>query len=207
VKISEVHSQLREVYIDWSRYIIDPQYARSTTDVGPCITWTGRAPIFLDHPVMASQIASLLAERQFTFRVYEDDSIFQIFYSFSRDGATLQTARLAFYSAIPDDKILSAYNLAYNLGESVDTDTISNIEHELEDEEGPFELDRESEFDAQLLGLTDGPVSWLRIEYDPQASKGLLHHDCHLHLSTFPHSRFVVAGVPGPSTTVVSMIE
>ena len=44
----------------------------------------------------------------------------------------------------------------------------------------------------------DEPVSWLRIDYAPEAARGVLHHDCHMHLSSFPDSRFVVAGLLTP---------
>lgn len=35
--------------------------------------------------------------------------------------------------------------------------------------------------------------------YEPRDAKGVLHHDCHMHFSAFPYSRFVVAGVPTPA--------
>jgi len=41
-------------------------------------------------------------------------------------------------------------------------------------------------------------VSWLRFDFDPQFSSGVLHHDCHLHIHGFPDTRIMVDGVPSP---------
>lgn len=39
---------------------------------------------------------------------------------------------------------------------------------------------------------------WLRIDFDPASARGILHHECHLHLSSFPSSRLMVRGLPTP---------
>jgi hypothetical protein len=41
-------------------------------------------------------------------------------------------------------------------------------------------------------------VRWLRFDYAPKAAMGVLHHDCHLHISYFPDSRLTVKGLPNP---------
>lgn len=48
----------------------------------------------------------------------------------------------------------------------------------------------------------DSLAHWLRIDYDPLHAIGVLHHDCHMHLSAFPYARLVVAGVPNPKQFV-----
>ncbi len=42
------------------------------------------------------------------------------------------------------------------------------------------------------------PVGWLRIDFDPSSYRGVLHPQCHMHLSLFPNMRFAVDGVPSP---------
>src|ERR1043165_3961890 len=41
-------------------------------------------------------------------------------------------------------------------------------------------------------------VRWLRFDYAPKDARGVLHHDCHLHISYFPDSRLIVKGLPNP---------
>jgi hypothetical protein len=45
-------------------------------------------------------------------------------------------------------------------------------------------------------------VRWLRFDYAPKHARGVLHHDCHLHLSYFPDSRIAVKGLPNPKQFV-----
>lgn len=44
----------------------------------------------------------------------------------------------------------------------------------------------------------DAPVSWLRIDFAPDDARGVLHHECHMHISGFSHARLAVLGVPTP---------
>ncbi len=187
MRINDVEGLITSSYVDWFRFIGNSRGIRK----GSIITWTERAPRMLNHPVMASDVVSLADEGQYTFQVIHDGSLIQMYYSFDGQGIQLQSARLAFYSAVADNKLINAYKRSINVG------TISDYEHEFGDE-SPLDEPDEVEKETQFGGLRNGPVSWLRIEYDPQASMGVLHHDCHMHFSTFPSSRFVVAGVPNP---------
>lgn len=187
MRINDVVGLLNSAYVDWSRFIGNPRGVRRDS----IVTWTNRAPRMLDHPVMASDVVSLADEGQYTFQVIHDGSLIQMYYSFDRRGFQLQSARLAFYSAVVDNKLINAYKRSISVG------TISVYEQEFSDEialDEPDEVEKETQFG----GLRNGPVSWFRIEYAPQAAMGVLHHDCHIHFSTFPNSRFVVAGVPNP---------
>ena len=186
MRINDIEGLLISAYMDWSSFIGNYRVARRDS----IITWTDRVPRMLDHPVMASDVVSLANDGQYTFQVH-DGSLIQMYYSFDRRGFQLQAARLAFYSAVVDNKLINAYK------RSISVDTISDYEQEFNDEialDEPDEVEKETQFG----GLKNGPVSWLRIEYAPQAAMGVLHHDCHIHFSTFPNSRFVVAGVPNP---------
>lgn len=185
MRISDVEGLLISTYIDWSKFIGNYRGVRKD----PVITWTDRIPRMLDHPVLAADVVSLADEGQYTFQVIHDGSLIQMYYCFDMHGSELQSARLAFYSAAIDDKLFNAYKKSISIG------PISDIHLDLEN---VLDELNEVEKETQFGGLKNGPVSWFRIEYDPEASMGILHHDCHLHLSAFPHSRFVVAGVPNP---------
>lgn len=197
MKINEAHQLLKDTFFDWEGLLANPLYIRDD----PLITWAGRESLMLDHPVMASDISSLVDKKQYTFQVVADGSAFQIYYKYDRTGRILRSASLGFYCAKADDHILAKFSTEASPTESVGTDILnkgSNIDDEdvigastenrllaVEEESGPF-------------SLKDGPISWLRIDYEPTAVKGVLHHECHMHLSPFPDARWVVAGVPNP---------
>src|SRR5262249_3029105 len=50
--------------------------------------------------------------------------------------------------------------------------------------------------------ISDEFAPWIRIDYEPIASRGVLHGERHLHISGFPQSRFLVRGVPTPKQFV-----
>ena len=198
MKINEVHQLLNAAYIDWSHFLINPRYIRSSTVTGPCITWNGRTPGIVDHPVLTSHISELLNKGQYTFLIAEDGSLIQIYYQYNRKGDTLTSARLAFYSAKPDEgkRIASSIQPERSMEEvsglSITSETIDTKNKPANSyEDIPSEIDLTSSHDA--------PVSWLRIEYETTAARGILHYDCHMHLSSFPYSRFIVAGIPSPA--------
>jgi len=145
MNIEEVRGQITRTFIDWSSFLRNLQVVRK----GNSITWSGRETRMLEDQVLASDVIKLSDDEQYTFQVATDGSVFQIYYQYDKKGNTLQSARLAFYSA-----------------------------------------------------QGDSPVGWLRIDYEPALAKGILHHDCHMHLSAFPQARCVVAGVPNPQQFV-----
>ena len=198
MKISEVQQLLTAAYVDWSHVLINPQYIRSSTGIGPCITWTRRIPRMLDHPVMASHVSELFDEGQYTFQIIEDGSLIQMYYQYNSKGDELMAARLAFYSARTDE-----YKRTHlSSPAEIVTNTVPDISGFSAIGEAESTLDDMYEATASKvspISFADGPVSWLRIEYEPRASRGILHHDCHMHLSAFPYSRFVVAGIPTPT--------
>ncbi len=176
----------------------NPNYIRSSTTTGQCITWANRTPGIIKHPVLASHVSRLFREGQFTFQVAEDGSLIQIYYQYNRKGELITSARLAFYSAQSNEqKAIDTSNLsktaiedatdAPTLPENIDIDNKLNDYHE----DTPSKID--------LTSSRDAPVSWLRIEYEPTAARGILHYDCHMHFTSFPHSRFIVAGIPSPA--------
>lgn len=75
-----------------------------------------------------------------------------------------------------------------------------------------YNADGDSLQTASLAYLKTGvagndAVGWLRIDYDPVSEKLFTHPRCHLHLSLFPDSRFLVHGVPNPKQFVEFVIS
>jgi hypothetical protein len=162
MKIREVYQQLTDTYDDWSKSksrLTNRQFIWKDSS----ITWDKREPCTLSKQVMASDISELASKGQYTFQVFIDGSIFQLYYHYDKKGNTLQSARLAFYMGKTDFPVLSTSSAMQDPPDS-----------------------------------GDGPISWLRIDYEPALTKGILHHDCHMHLSGFPDARYVIAGVPNP---------
>jgi hypothetical protein len=97
-----------------------------------------------------------------------DGSLLQLSYSYAQSKDELAKARLAFYKI--DQQ-------SWEIGESNELDAID-----------------------ELIARNNSPVSisWLRIDYSPRTTSGVLHNSCHLHLSAFPSARILVAGVPTP---------
>ena len=189
MKINEASDLLNSVYIDWSRILVNPRGIRKNSQ----ITWDGRVPKVLKLPVMISDIVDLADNGQYTFQIVEDGSIIQLYYQYDSKGNELESASLAFYStAVYKDKISSAFQI--NLKEEInDIDVF---------DENTQDGQLLKEIDEQIPVSNDRPANWLRIDYDPQHGMGVLHHDCHMHLSVFPYARLVVAGVPNPKQFV-----
>jgi hypothetical protein len=193
MKINEVHQLLKSAYVDWSQFLANPNYIRSSTVAGPCITWANRTSGIIKHPVLASHVSKLFREGQFTFQIAEDGSLIQIYYQYNRKGDTLTSARLAFYSTRSDE----GKRIASSIQPERSMEKVSGLPITSDTIDTKNKPDIPSDID--LTSSHDAPVSWLRIEYEPTAARGILHYDCHMHLSSFPHSRFIVAGIPSPA--------
>jgi len=160
---------------------------------------------------MASDILKLADESQYTFQIIEDGSILQIYYSYASGGNTIRSASLGFYRAVPD---LDARTDEDFFREEISERVISQADEEADDvllEVLPIgstgDESRQSEVAVHTIrNDRDTPVSWLRIDYEPADGRGVLHHDCHLHISSFPYTRFVVAGLPSPKQFVELII-
>lgn len=195
MKISEAYQQLNATYIDWSRFLTNRRYIRDDSR----ITWSGRKPHVLNNPVMASDVTKLFEEEQYTFQVVEDGSLIQIYYNYNRKGDELLAARLAFYGTRTYDQKVA--NEVFTLPEAPIVSSVLT-ESGIVNDENMFD----SDYEGNIVDLEDKPVGWLRIEYAPHDAKGVLHHDCHMHISAFPTSRFIVAGVPNPQQFIEFII-
>ncbi|HEY1350395.1 MAG TPA: DUF2290 domain-containing protein [Ktedonobacteraceae bacterium] len=181
MRINEANDLLTAVYIDWSHILANPRGIRKDSQ----ITWAGRVPKMLKQPVMLSDVIDLADDGQYTFQMANDGSILQIYYQYNRSGTAIEAARLAFYSvAVHEERVSAAFQAE---GTALVDDS-------------PWRADvlAEARDDEQLPLSEDRPTHWLRIDYDSQHALGVLHHDCHMHLSAFPSARLIVAGVPGP---------
>ena len=118
---------------------------------------------------------------QYTFQIVDDGSLMQLYYRFDQKTSQINGASLAFYRAYsdqePDEEFLLAEYGITPLGDTEINDTQESIHS----------------------SSPDPPVGWMRIDYDPNAKeRGIIHHDCHMHLSNFADTRFIVSGVPSP---------
>lgn len=190
MKINEASELLTSVYIDWSHVLANPCGIRKDSQ----ITWAGRVPKMLKQPVMISDVINLADSGQYTFQVVEDGSIIQMYYQYDSRGNEIKSACLAFYGmAVHKEKVSSTFQIEL-------VREVKGIDVWSEDilkEEALEEV-----IDEQIPVSNDRPAHWLRIDYDPQHAMGVLHHDCHMHLSAFPYARLVVAGVPTPKQFV-----
>jgi hypothetical protein len=198
MRINEAKSLLHATYVDWSQSnaLANPRGIRK----GSQITWDNYIPRVLKPPIMASDVIDLTNAGQYTFQMTTDGSLIQIYYQYDSKGNELQSACLAFYSisSYEDDELTnSSYYQAEKTLNDIDTTDEDMNSEEIFDEA----LDQ-----IQLSPLRNNPISWLRIDYDPEHAKGVLHHDCHMHISAFPHARLAVAGVPTPKQFVEFVI-
>jgi hypothetical protein len=195
VRINEAFGLLNIVYIDWSSILANPRGIRKNS----LITWDNFAPQVLKQPIMVSDVVELFDQGQYTFQVSLDGSLIQIYYEYDIKGNQLLAARLAFYSAVSfaSEKRMDLFADNSNLSAETDLD---NVEEDLED--SYLQPQNETAEELQVPPFNNAPISWLRIDYDPKHAKGVLHHDCHMHLSAFPDARLVVAGVPTPTQFV-----
>lgn len=196
MKIRDVNSSLKDAYIDWSHFLINPRYVqREQKDEDDNvsyqeITWDRRNPDYrITEPVSEATIIDCVNASQYTYQVKEDGSIFQIYYRFDRHGEELINASLGFYLANSHKRMIDEEALL---------DEIAVLPPEEQD----------SMLGAVIGSIDNQSVGWIRIDYDPTAKeRGIVHHDCHMHLSNFPHTRFIVSGVPTPRQFIEFVIS
>lgn len=192
MKINDIMHSLRSVLADWPQCLANPRYAR----VGnKAVAWSDYAYRISDYPIMASDVTQLTEQRQYTFQMIQDGSLIQIYYQFNQQETAVEAANLTFYSSQSIAQTKPAYKIA-----------IEELQLDLED---PDDLALYEAFGDEIDvpgEQADGPVGWLRIDYAPHQARGVLHYDCHMHISAFPESRFVVAGLPTPKQFIELII-
>lgn len=185
MNISDVFQSAIASYDDWDGFLINPRYFRNNNE----LSWQNRIPGTLNSVVRRSDVLKMAAAGQYTFQISEDASLIQLYYRFDQHSRMLAGARLAFYNAYQESIDEEAQLAEYGV---VPTDT-----HEVDDLG-----------DTVSRSISDPPVGWMRIDYDPNPTeRGIIHHDCHLHISAMPDARFVVSGVPSPRQFVEFVIS
>ncbi len=185
MRINEIHSCMRSVYDDWSNFLVNPQFIRRNGEV----TWPN-ASRFIRYPILMSDIIEMADRKQYTFQIIEDGSLIQMYYKYH--GTNLISASLGYYS-------MSSY--------SESQEDIQNKEEPNEGEAMEEDSQQEThEIDGNHY-YTDLPIGWIRIDFSPETGNGVLHHDCHMHLGSFPNSRFIVSGLPNPKQFVEFIIS
>lgn len=117
-----------------------------------------------------ADIVTLAENRQYSFQTSDDGSLIQMYYHFPTNTGDVSAASLAYYGA-PFS----------------------------ENQPDPSNLEQENFEEARAVPTGEiTNLKWLRIDFDPPAARGILHHECHLHLSNFPMSRLMVRGLPTP---------
>jgi hypothetical protein len=140
------------------------------------ITWADRSGAFLPDLVSSVDMLALAENKQYTFQTLDNGSIIQFYYEFDNSGDDVKSASLAYYGA---------------------PTTYSEESYESEAGEDPVES----------LQIKEQPfVSWLRFDFSPTTARGVLHHECHLHLSGFQNSRLMVRRLPTPKQFVEFVI-
>lgn len=181
MRISDAFQSIVAAYNDWGNFLINPRYMRNDNEV----MWIGRLPGIRKSIIRESHIIEMADTGQYTFQIVDDGSLLQLYYKFDHSGDQLVSANLAFYRAKSESEPIDEDILMSEIGVMP-----------VDDQEKP--LDQETNLTV-LDSVLDQPVGWLRIDYDPGAKeRGVIHHDCHIHMSSFPNTRFIVSGVPAP---------
>lgn len=184
MRINHLHESLSIVYQDWSEYLINPRYVRRSN----VIAWNDYDTETTKLPdiVTASDVASLYHYGQFSFQMAEDRALLQLYYIYDTRGKNILKATLAYYQFTPENEQF--------ISNKQDKDILMEAA-----KQGDIALYRELLAEIMDYGKPiDTPVSWLRIDFAPEDARGVIHHDCHMHLSGFSKSRLVVMGVPTP---------
>jgi hypothetical protein len=181
MRVNDVVGQLVATYTEWNDVLANPRFVRK----GRLITWRDYSSAKIIVPSSHADVVKLYEAGQYSFQM-TDGSLLQLSYTYAASKDELTKARLAFYKVGQQ---------SLEIVEPADPDTIND-----------------------LLLASDSPeliepavhrpisISWLRIDYSPKTTAGVLHNSCHLHLSAFPSTRVVVAGVPTPKQFVEFII-
>ena len=181
MRINNVVGQLVAAYTEWSHVLANPRFVRK----GRSIAWHDYSSTKILVPSSHADVVKLYEAGQYSFQT-TDGSLLQLSYTYAPSRDQLTKARLAFYKV--DQQ-------SWEIGESGEPDGVNEL---IAPNNSP-QLE-------QSISHRPISVSWLRIDYSPKATSGVLHNSCHLHLSTFPDARVAVAGVPTPKQFVEFVI-
>jgi hypothetical protein len=176
-------SSLTSTFDEWDWLLANPRFARK----GSTIAWEGFHRRKLPFHVTPDHLVELSEAGQYSFQVV-DGSIFQLTYQFDQTGEIVLFGSLGFYKTVDDAEMLVAEE---NVGSDAHID--DDVEIEL----------------IQTLNAPPPPpiIPWLRLDYDPEAARGVIHAASHLHVSLTSTVRLPVAGVPTPKQFVEAVMS
>jgi hypothetical protein len=181
MRINDVVGQLVATYTEWSHVLANPRFVRK----GRLITWRDYSSAKVIVPSSHADVVKLYEAGQYSFQT-TDGSLLQLSYTYASSKDELTKARLAFYKV--DQQ-------SWETGESEDPDAVNEL---IAPENSP-------NLEPPVVQRSIS-VAWLRLDYSPKTTSGVLHNSCHLHLGSFPSARVVVAGVPTPKQFVEFII-
>jgi hypothetical protein len=184
MNLNDISSSLRSTYDDWASHLLANNRVARLRNT---IAWADYDYRILEHPVLASTVREMHENGQYSFQSVTDGALFQLAYRFDQHGQ-LTSANLAYYQA-QSDVTRRAVQLS--------TLEEMGLDPTLPDDIELYEIYSADEL-AVVGGDDDAPVGWLRIDYAPEARRGILHYDCHMHISAFPHARLIMGGLPSP---------
>lgn len=179
MKVSDLFTSLISTYNDWGGVLANPNYMRSDST----IAWSNFRGTWVDGSDIVEGFLSFVENRQYSFQIAEDGAVLQLYYIFDPRKEILESATLAFYKPIFLEDILGN-NLQDETIEGTSSGDSSSLDSGLDDLEiSPPEI---------------SSIAWIRMDYQPQHVRGVLHGECHLHMSGFSDMRLLVDGVPTP---------
>src|SRR5205085_1795010 len=97
------------------------------------------------------------------------------------------------FQTLDNGSVLQFYYLFNDSGDEIEAATLAYYS-------APGAMSDETELTAETgEEIADNEiVSWLRNDFSPRTARGVLHHDCHLHVSGFRESRLLVRRLPTP---------
>lgn len=114
--------------------------------------------------------------------------------------AELATRRQYTFQVMEDGSVLQ---LLYTFNAAGDSVIACQLAYYAGRPAAALELQAEEEGYEEVGGRDDNSlVPWIRVDYDPIGARGVLHGDCHLHMSGLPEARLLVCGVPNPKQFV-----
>jgi hypothetical protein len=186
VKLNETYQSLKTTQIDWCNFLVNPRYNKEDH----IISWKRYKPRLKLISVHRSDVLEMVNEKQYSFQVIDDGSIFQLYYEYDRQDQILLRANLSFFNT---------GGISY---EAFQEQLYAEFQSpEINSKTGLTQLEEIVDTDDE-----DPIVPWLRIDYVPQNYFRPLHHSCHMHIGLFQNARFTLTGVPSPRQFVEFVI-
>lgn len=148
------------------------------------IIWRSYNRPWIPAKLSFEDFVKLAETQQYSFMT-KDGALFLLSYKFNRTG--IEKASLGFYAP----RHIYA-------GLQDDNELEDRSEHDTAEEDPEIEDDTKKVEEDFEDSLTEHETTWLRIDTDFDAKKGMVHPASHLHVDTFPEMRLPVRGTLTP---------